>query len=273
MSELDQLTLTYARSFPDEFAVEASSAPRAELLSLLRSLPTELAVAIIARLSVNAFRDVCTELKTQLGGWLNGAGFDDNVALLIRLPRKEQSALVAAVTDHGLRRRLRQFLNFPAHSVGSLAIELPMRVSAETPLTEVLQELKSLGGRSETPVVVIGSQGEYSGVLDVWRLLTRDTDAGRVRDFNRWVNPVLPELSLKNARTLPQWLQHNWLPVVDHEKRVLGFVRREQILGMREFEVSDAEIVGESIQELGVRYVVVLAQLLERVLGSAGKPR
>jgi hypothetical protein len=60
---------------------------------------------------------------------------------------------------------------------------------------------------------------------------------------------------------------------VDHEQRVLGYVRRQQVLGIREFEVSDAEIVGESILELAVRYVVVLTQLLERVLGAAGRQR
>lgn len=272
MNDLDRLTLAYAREFPDEFAAEVSAAPRAELIDLLQTLPANVAIAVVARLSVSAFRDTCTELKNLLSNWLNDAGFDDSVALLVRLPRSEQSALVSAVADRKIRRRLRQFLNFPVHSVGSLAIELPVRVSAQTPLSELLEELKEIDAKRETPVVVTGPQGEYAGVLDVWRLALRP-DQAQVRDVSRWVNPVLPEVSLASARDLLQWNRNDWLPVVDHEQRVLGFVRRQQIFGIREMEVSEAEVVGESLVVLGVRYFSVLALLLERVLGVVERKR
>jgi len=273
MSELDRLTLTYARRFPEEFALEASSASREDLIALLQTLPPESAVGIIARLSVGAFRAVCAELESLLGSWLNAASFEDSVALLARLPRKEQSTLVNAVADRSRRRRLRQFLNFPSHSVGSLATELPVRVSANTPVTELLQELQELKARRETPVVVTGSQGEYAGVLDIWRLTVRDDDHGRVKEYTRWVNPIVPEMALDSARDLSQWQRHHWLPVVDHEQRILGYVQRQQVMGIRETMTSEAEIVGESILVLGVRYISVLMQLLERVLSAKGSSR
>jgi Mg/Co/Ni transporter MgtE len=273
MSDLDRLTLTYAREFPEEFATAASAAPRVELLELLQKLPADVAIGVVARLSVSAFRDVCTELKNPLSNWLNSAKFDDSVALLTRLPRREQIALVAAVVDRATRRRLRQFLNFPAHSVGSLAVELPLRIAEQTPLAELLQELRELDDRNETPVVVTGSQGQYVGVLDVWRLALVVGEHGRVRDVCRWVNPVLPEVSLASARELVQWNRFDWLPVVDHEQRILGFVRHQQVFGIREMESSEAEIIGDSLVVLGSRYFTVLGRLLERMLGSVERLR
>ena len=268
MSDSDRLTLAYANRYPEQFATEIASAPDSERLAVLLALPPAAAGRVTARLPAAVFREICSQQRDELVIWLNASSFDDAVALLVRLPRNEQRVLVSLITDRSARRRLRQFLNFPAHSVGALAVELPLRVLADTPLRDLLAELTGLGARGERPIVLTDSDGLYQGILDLWRLALTDHMSGTAADCSLRVEPVQPEMSVHNARNLRQWHRHAWLPVVDHEQRVLGFVSRENILGTSETIHSDAEIIGESIAVLCLRYFEVLTELLETLLGG-----
>jgi len=271
MSDSDRLTLTYANRYPEKFAAEIAAAPDSERLDVLLGLTAAAAGRVTARLPAGVFRKICSEQREHLITWLNASSFDDAVALLVRLPRTEQRTLVGLITDRSTRRRLRQFLNFPSHSVGALAVELPMRVLAETPLHDLLIELTGLGARREQPIVLTDADGLYAGILDIWRLALTDTVSGTAADCSLRIEAVQPELSVLNARNLRQWHRHAWLPVVDHEQRVLGIVTREQILGTTETIHSDTEIIRESIGILCLRYFEVLAQLLERLLGGLSR--
>jgi len=271
MSDSDRLTLAYATRYPEKFAAEIAAAPEAERLDVLLGLTAAAAGRVTARLPAAVFRKICSEQQDQLVTWLNASSFDDAVALLVRLPRTEQRNLVDLITDRSTRRRLRQFLNFPSHSVGALAVELPMRVLAETPLRDLLVELTDLGARRELAIVLTDADGLYAGVLDIWRLALTDKVSGTAADCSRRIESIQPEMSVQNARNLRQWHRHAWLPVVDHEQRVLGVVTREQIMGTSETIHSDTEIIRESIGILCLRYFEVLAELLERLLGGMSR--
>jgi Mg/Co/Ni transporter MgtE len=274
MNESDRLTLAYANRYPEQFAAEIATAANAEQLEVLLGLPAAAAARVTARLPASAFMQICRQQRDQLITWLNAASFDDAVALLARIPRPDQRTLVSLIVDRATRRRVRQFLNFPAHSVGAVAAEVPVMVQADTPCQDLLTELISLGSRREQPIVLTDSEGRYSGILSVWRLALTADKSTTVKDCSLSnIEPVQPEMSVLSARNLRQWQHHAWLPVVDHEQRVLGFVTREQILGTSETIHSDAEIFRESIAVLCLRYFEVMAELLERLFTGFSERR
>jgi len=268
MTDADELLLSYAENFPEDFAAGVNMAPTAELVELLRALPRALAVGVLARLPISSLRRANSALGDEVGQWLNAAGFETKIALLVRLPRGERSALIGAIADRRTQRRIRQTLNFPSHSVGSMVRELPVHVPDDKPLGELLDELREERARTEVPVVLIDGEGRYAGVLDLWRVAMREGDGERCGSFARPVEPLSPEMSLENARELEQWNRRSWLPVVDYGGRLLGYVRRQQVLGTRETAHTEAEIVRDSIMVLSVRYVDALADMLQRLLGA-----
>lgn len=272
MSEADDLLLAYAEQFPEEFAAGVHSAATADLVSLLRALPRPLAVGILARLPISTLRRVNAALADELGQWLDAASFESKIALLVRLPRGERTRLISAVSDRRAQRRIRQTLNFPSHSIGSLVRELPVHVPVDKPLDELLSELREERSRIEVPVVLIDEEGGYAGVLDLWRVAIRDAAGERCGRYARRLEPLSPEMPLASARELEVWNRRPWLPVVDHGGRLLGYVRRQQIFGIRETASTEAEIVRDSIMVLCVRYVEALAEMLQRLLGARERP-
>lgn len=262
---IDPLSADFARRFPDSFArVLAHAGDEAD--AVVRALPASTAAAVVTRLPAPRIEAMLAGGGHEPERWLAEASFEDAVALLSRMPRESRLTLVNSLRDRERRQQLLRHQQYPAHSVGALVGDIPQRLSIDSPIAEILLELREIGGSVPVPLVVVDHQGRYQGVLNTWRLLSRDRPTGTVATYVDRVSPLSPETSIANAAENQQWDQLGWLPVVDGRGRVLGAVSRAAILKAARLQAGGALGAGDLTLELLRDAVYVLGNLLDAVL-------
>lgn len=230
MDDIDRLSLDFAVRHPDSFARILGRGTLDECALVIESLPAERKAAIVARLPANRIRQLLDSGQHRPTDWLVDAPFDDAVTLLSRIPRDSRFALVNGLDDRDRQRQLLRQLQYPAHSVGALVVDIPLRLAAESPAADVVDELRELDTESKGPIVIVDADGRYVGVLDRLQLLLRSPPTGQVKDFRVNVQAVRPETPVAAVAMIDAWHTRNWLPVIDHRNRVLGAVSREKVL-------------------------------------------
>lgn len=255
----------YARTSPEQFAVSLEGATSTEVLSTLKDLTPELAGAVCARMPQIMLMTLVQEQRETLSSWLAAARFDDVVRLLGRLPRETALTLADGFEDRGRRRRLRRVLQYPEHCVGSVITSTPLLAPVDTPITQLLLEMRRIAGGQEVPVVLVDERGLFAGGLDFWKLLLRESDQGSAGEFLRPMPPLHPETSLGNAGEMGAWAGETWLPVVDVKGRVLGVVTRQRIQASGELT---ADLVVDNVVDVGTELFRVSGNLLTNVLAG-----
>jgi Mg/Co/Ni transporter MgtE len=229
MDDIDRLSLDFAARHPDSFARILGRGAFDECETVIESLPADRKAAIVARLPADRIRQLLDSERHAVTDWLIDAPFGDVVALLSRISRERRLALVKNIGDPNRRRQLLRFLQYPAHSVGALAVDIPLRLTAESLAKDVVDELRELDADAAGPVVIIDANGRYRGVLDRLQLLLRNPPTGQVDDYRVAVKAVRPETPVTAAATIDAWHTRNWLPVIDYRDRVVGAVSREKV--------------------------------------------
>lgn len=268
MADIDPLTSDFARKHPDTFARILAHGDQTEIVNVLERLPSSLASSIVSRLPSPLADAIVASDQESAERWLADAPYGDAVGLLGRVPRERSLAMVNSLADRERRRRLLRFLKYPAHSVGALVSDALVRLSADTPASDALKELRAVKADDPGPIVVLGSDGRYHGVLNLWSLIAHDPPVGRVRDYASSVPAIHPETSLSYAARDTNWNYYNWLPVVDHEQRVLGTVSRDRVLGSMTHAAAHLHRGNEMVTVLASEMLRVLGALLDRILGG-----
>ena len=270
MADTDVLNADFARKYPDKFARILGRGDGTEISQVLRKLPRPVAASVVARLPASRIDLLLGEGESDAGLWLADAPFNDAVALLSRIPRERSLVLVNSLKNRERRRRLLQYLKYPAHSVGALVVDAPVRVGADTDVDELLKELRSLDRDEPRSVVVAAADGTYFGMLDPWRLLTGEPPHGTVADFVAKVPAIYPETSLAAAVKDPGWNDYSWLPVIDHERRILGGVSRSSVFSAATKFAHDARPGRDVLSVLVGDVVHLFGELLTRSLAKRG---
>jgi len=266
MPDLDPLSADFASRFPDSFARTLTRTPDADIDRVLAGLPPEVKAAVVARLPGPRIDELLSSGEHEPESWLVDASFEDAVTLLSRIPREERLALVNSLKDRERRQQLLRHQQYPAHSVGALVGDIPIRFSSEAPVVEALVELRELGGEDPGALVVVDRQGRYLGMLDTWKLLSRQRPAGTVGDYLIRVPAIFPETSIVNAADNPDWDRHSWLPVIDQRRRVLGAVSRASILKAARKLAGETGRASDFTLDLLSELVYVLGDMLDNVL-------
>lgn len=227
--------------------------PLDECELVIDSLPAVRKASIVARLPAIRIRQLIDTGRHDPARWLTDAPLDDAVSLLGRLPRERLLSDVNRIDNRDRRRRLLRQLQYPAHSVGALVVDIPLRVDAESPAAGVVEELRGLDTDSTGPVVVVDNEGRYVGVLDRLQLLLRNPPTGPTADYSIPVMALHPETQVDDVVNVDEWHMRNWLPVIDQRNRVLGAVSRASV-----FQYAKAQSAGSG----GSLLVDLLADLV-----------
>jgi Mg/Co/Ni transporter MgtE len=222
----DVIIEDFAKQLPAQFAAELARGAPDEVVDVLAGLPPNLAIVVATVLPPSRFTAITAGESVRLREWLEAADVDTAIAFAARLPRDRCLELVNSLEDRSLQRQLLRVLRYPPHCVGAVVAGETIQVTGETAVVDLLDELRDLGRREETPMVVLDEQDRYQGKLDLWRLLLKGGSTGRAGEFVVSVAALRPETTILDARTANQWRGHHWLPVVDHDNRVLGSVTR-----------------------------------------------
>lgn len=270
MADTDILNADFARKHPDKFARLLGRGDANEIAQVLEKLPRPIAASVVSRLPASRIDLLLSAGEADAAHWLTDAPFNDAVALLSRIPRERSLVLVNSLKNRERRRRLLQYLKYPAHSVGALVTDAPVRVGSETRVEEVLAELRTFDRDTPRPVVVSHPDGTYCGVLDAWRLLTGEAAKGPVAEFVVQVPAIHPETSLAAAINDPGWSDHSWLPVIDHERRILGGVSRASLLSAASKLAHDARPGRDILSVLVGDVVYLFGEMLTRSMSKRG---
>lgn len=266
MADFDPLSLDFATRHPDSFARTISRAEPPEVAKLIAKLPESLRAGIIARLPGSHIEHLTAAAENRPAEWLAAAPFDDALSLLSRLPQEQRLDYINAVGNRERRQQLLRSQRYPAHSVGSLVGDLPIRISIEASAVHVLAELRRLDSDDPGPLVVVDDAGRYLGIIDRWRLLIGNPPAGLIKDYTISLAALLPETSVAAAAAMPEWHTRNWLPVVDHRRRVLGAVSRDKLFAAAAEHGDATRRSGNALLGLLTDVVYVLDGVLERIL-------
>lgn len=266
MADLDPLSLEFARRFPDSFARVLGRATAEDAALLIDRLPDSLKAGIVARLPAGRIARLLQSPGQSPVRWLSDAPFDDAVMLLSRMPRERRLELVNAVPDRKLRRQLLRSQQYPSHSVGALVRDLPLRIRADIRAEDALAELRELDTEDPGPLIIVDAGGHYMGMVDRWRLLMGNPPDGVIGDFSIDVAPLRPETPIEIAARSDAWNSRNWLPVVDHQRRVLGAVARARVLASLSRESGPGRLGSDVLANLLGNLAPVLGGVVETVL-------
>lgn len=268
MTDIDRLSLDFAARHPDSFARVLGRGSLSECEQVIASLPAEQKAAIAARLPASQLRPLLDSVQQQAAAWLVDAPFDEALNLLSRMSRERRLALLNQLSDPDRKRQLLRHQQYPAHSVGALIADVPLRLVAHSRAQDVVAELRELDTDSKGPVVVVDADGRYLGVLDRWKLLLRNPPRGKVQDYCLPVRAFRPETSVASIAGDEEWYTRNWLPVIDHRERVLGVLSREKVLRAAEFHSGNSQLGGDLFLQLLEDLVLVFDALLVRMFSG-----
>ena len=266
MANVDALHADFARSDPDAFARIISRGDVDEINAILERLSTTGAATVVSKLPGALIETLLDRDENSVKAWLSNAPIDTAIVLLSHIPREISLPLVNALSDRGRRRRFLQYLQYPAHSVGALVKDVPLKFRSDMPAREALEELQEFAGEDPGPVVVISANASYVGLLDIWKLLTSPAVAGTVNDYMLVTPPLYAETPVASAIADPNWQEFNWLPIIDHERRILGGVSRASLYGAKERSANRQES-GSLIALLLSELPYVTAQLVSSAWG------
>lgn len=272
MADIDPLSLDFAVRHPDAFARVLGRGEMDEIERVVETLPAERKATIVARLPAPIVMQLLESERHAPSEWLVDARFDDAVTLLSRLPREKRLALVNGLRDRDRQRQLLRHQQYPAHTVGALVGDIPLRLGAEYPAADVVAELRELDAEGQGPVVIVDADGRYLGVLDRWRLLMRTPPTGKVVDYLVEVRAVRPETPISAVALDEQWHTRNWLPVIDHRDRVLGVVSREKVFRAAGAQSESVRRASDVLIDLLADLVRVCDAVLMRTLSRRNVP-
>jgi Mg/Co/Ni transporter MgtE len=267
MADDEQLNTDFARKHPDAFARTLGRGEPAEIAEVLRSLPAAVSASIASRLPASRMSAILATGDNIEARWLADAPLDDAKTLLSRIPRENSLTLVNSLTDGSRRRKLLQHLNYPAHSVGALVADVPVRFTSDSRAADVLAELRQIETGFPGLIAIVRPDGRFLGALDLWALLVSATPSGTIRDFTVPTPTIHPETSLMSAVQDPDWHSHSWMPVVDHEERLLGSVSRASLFATVLRPEERARPTMDLFASLTTDVIHLFGELIDWVLG------
>jgi Mg/Co/Ni transporter MgtE len=270
MSSSNKLTLDFARKHPDDFARVLGRGEPREMADVLANLPAATAASIASRLSASRVRAILAAEPRFEDDWLREASLDDAKTLLSRMPRGHCLTVVNAIADRSRRRKLLQYLNYPAHSVGALVTDVPLRFSSASTAADVIAELREQDAKNPPLVAIVSPDGRYLGTLNAWGLLMQQKAGRELREFMTATPSLHPETSLHSAAAEPGWQRYDWLPVVDHEQKLLGGITRSSLYSAIENPQAGNVTAAHLFEVLFSDLVRLLGNALERTLSRKG---
>ncbi|MFV8819982.1 hypothetical protein [Haliea sp. E17] len=263
----DPLVLEFVATRPDDVSALLATCELGELAAFVGALPVAAAAALCARLPSWQLTGLLGTLEAQfIAQMLVSAPGDEAVALSAHLHESRYQAVIAAAPE-AQRVILYQMLQFPAHTLASLAGNAFIRVSADTTCKLFCEQLSENADTSPQPILVIDGDGRYNGMLSLRAAYARKNRGRPVGQVAERVEPLSGLTDAATALGSRLWGDRAELPVVDRHHRILGVVSRaalERVAG----ESRPGEFGLEKVvSELATGYLNTCGRVLESLLG------
>lgn len=266
MSDADPVVADFAAHHPESFARVLGHGTNDQVSGLVPTLPPESVASIVARLPASRLLALLESGEQSPQRWLQDAPFDDAVMLLSRMRRERRIALIDSVEDPARKRELLRHEQYPANTAGALLQDMFLRIDASKSLAAVVEDLRDPDREDLPLLVVVDSATRYVGILKPWQLISSRIPKRSLAELADPVPPISPETPVSGAAAHTGWLEHNLLPVVDSEQRVLGALSRKAVMHAAGQDTSNGAGPANFMMDLLGGLTNVLSDLLEGIL-------
>ena len=225
-----QLTSAYAESFPDEVARALEAADAVEAADYLDSLPTDVARAVVERLSPTMGAACLAAMGDHSTRQLLESIEPGRAAALIGQLNQDERDANLALINAPLADELREILTYLPDTAGHFMDTRVVTFSPELTAQQALKRLQDLRRTRVTSVLVVDHNGLLEGLIPLAEVVFAEDDTtleSLVTHAAPSVHVMAPrdevvEVLTRTGVTL--------LPVVDLDNRLLGAIRHDAMI-------------------------------------------
>jgi len=236
---------------PDEAAKLMEASPDAESAAFLESVPMDIALGAVRRLTLDrAARVVALLSPPRLRGVLTSLSHNRAAAMLARLSPEEREHCLDAV-DASLANEFRDLMKYPPETAGALMDPRATSFRLDATTRDVIRRLRRFRNRRVQDVFLVDHEGRlvHSVALETIVL----ADAGTHLESLAEGVPIRVEALASRDEILQTFETHRVgsLPVVDVDGRLVGVLRQREIVraAQERATASAVTMVGASEQE------------------------
>lgn len=237
-----------------------------EVSSFMDEIPVELTPALIGQMNVHKAAR-CLELADPklVVKILEQMDIRDIVALLRQTNEHSRKDWL----DHlpaELSASIRQRLDYPLRSVGSLMRSLTFALRKEMQLKDAISLLKNNQAEVSLVVHVIDVDGKLVGGLHLQQLLFADESDQIGSIMNTEIPRFYAEVPVESVKNHQGWFKYRSIPVVDRSEKLIGLLDYEAVLTTKtQPDMDNAKHALETSTALGELYRIGLTGFLQSI--------
>jgi magnesium transporter len=270
MADSRDLALAFLQAHAAEAARVLESLPTSEASALFASIgPASGAAAMAAMLPTAAARILAQMPEGDAGALLNTSGTQSAVAVLRHMPATMRGRVLAGMPPASAL-AAQMLLGFPDDTVGAWMDSAVVAVPASFDVHAALAHLRTAPDTELDHIFVVDTEQHLHGCIGLHALLRADERAmlsGLIRPVATTLSVMMP---IASARTSSLWEKSHALPVIDHDQRLIGVLRRTTLtraLRSRHRGAAEAASSGSVAGALAGSYWDVVSGLSTASLG------
>ena len=225
----------------------------AEAVSILKALSPQLCAEVFPHLDVSHAAALIKPLPPELfQAAVRRMRPEQAAAILINLPPDLRQALVDHLPDP-VKRELQDLLVYPEDSTGRIMTTDYLAFHEDVKVKDAVQRIRAQAGRQDAAsyAYVVDQDNRLAGVLNMRDLLLASGDAELRAIVRRDVFAVSGFMDREEVAHALAQRRFFAAPVVDAERRLLGVVKTEQLLGGVQEEATEdiMRMVGAGVDE------------------------
>ncbi len=205
---------------------------------VFRLLPKELAVKVFSYISHEQQSQLSILVnEKELTDIINDLYFDDKIDYLEEMPAYVVKKILKSASETE-RRLINQFLNYPDNSAGSLMTIEFVDLEKEMTIKKALEKIREIALDKETIYTsyVIDEQRRLEGMISLRELVVANPNEHVKTIMHKGVIYVSTHDDQENVADIFKKYDLLALPVVDHEKRLVGIITIDDIVDVIEQE-------------------------------------
>ena len=222
------------KEHPADLADQLERLPVEEAQQELRDLPRSEGAAVLAEIDEDARSGVLENLPPkEIASLLQELPHNDAADIISSLPLDVQPAVLNQIRASD-RQQVTDLLAYPPESAGGIMSDQFIALSENMTIAEAQRTLQ---GRTEEPnaqqvayMYVIDPAGQLKGILSIHDLVFRQPHRRISEIMNPDVKHVWVDDDQEKIANLFEHYHYMALPVLDHERRLLGLVQANQVV-------------------------------------------
>ena len=224
------LSASFLAHHPHEAARVLESLSTADASALLAAVDRELGARTLAAMLPTAAARMLNAMDEPIAhALLHEAATHAAIAILRHLPEPSRARFIAALSPASALAS-QMLLGLPEDTVGAWTDPEVLAASPSTRVHEALQRVRAERASDLQHIYVVDGGGRLLGSASLETLVRAPDTELLVHAMQTGIDTVSVMMPVASARALAAWERAMTLPVVDHDRRLIGVLRRSTLL-------------------------------------------